>query len=226
MDSTENKTQNQPTLFTKKQKKTCRVYIDGFNLYHGAIKGTSHKWLDLQKYFRLLRPDENVVQVNYFTAMMHGPQGVRQAAYLAALATTPTVNVVLGKYKTKRVYCNVPSCIHAGDRRFATWEEKRTDVNIAIKLLDDAYQNKADVFVVISGDSDLVSAFHQVKHRFPKKTIAVYIPARDPVRGAAVEIRAAADKHKTLPQALLQHSHFAATLPDGDGGTITKPPEW
>ena len=24
-----------------------RVYIDGFNLYYGAVKGTSFKWLDL-----------------------------------------------------------------------------------------------------------------------------------------------------------------------------------
>jgi hypothetical protein len=22
------------------------VYIDGFNLYYGAVKGTPHKWLD------------------------------------------------------------------------------------------------------------------------------------------------------------------------------------
>ena len=24
------------------------VYIDGFNLYYGAVKGTRHKWLDLE----------------------------------------------------------------------------------------------------------------------------------------------------------------------------------
>jgi hypothetical protein len=23
------------------------VYIDGFNLYYGCLKGTPHKWLDL-----------------------------------------------------------------------------------------------------------------------------------------------------------------------------------
>ena len=32
------------------------VYIDGFNLYYGALKGTAYKWLDLDRYFRMLRP--------------------------------------------------------------------------------------------------------------------------------------------------------------------------
>jgi hypothetical protein len=25
------------------------VYVDGFNLYYGALKGTKFKWLDLKK---------------------------------------------------------------------------------------------------------------------------------------------------------------------------------
>jgi hypothetical protein len=25
-----------------------RVYIDGFNLYYGLLRGTPHKWLDLE----------------------------------------------------------------------------------------------------------------------------------------------------------------------------------
>ena len=34
------------------------VYIDGFNLYYGALKGTAHKWLDINALFRnILRPE-------------------------------------------------------------------------------------------------------------------------------------------------------------------------
>ena len=31
------------------------VYIDGFNLYYGALKGGPYKWLDLERFFRRLR---------------------------------------------------------------------------------------------------------------------------------------------------------------------------
>jgi len=40
--------------------KTSNVYVGGFNLYYGALKDTRHKWLDLQKVFERLRPDDDV----------------------------------------------------------------------------------------------------------------------------------------------------------------------
>jgi hypothetical protein len=34
------------------------VYVDGFNLYYGALKGTKYKWLDLKALFSaVLRPE-------------------------------------------------------------------------------------------------------------------------------------------------------------------------
>lgn len=44
------------------------AYIDGFNLYFGALKGTPYRWLDVAKMCeRLLRKDD-VTRVRYFTA--------------------------------------------------------------------------------------------------------------------------------------------------------------
>ena len=31
-----------------------RVYVDGFNLYYGALKGTKFKWLNLVELARVL----------------------------------------------------------------------------------------------------------------------------------------------------------------------------
>ena len=42
------------------------VYIDGFNFYYGAVRGTPHKWLDLEACFRRLCPDDDLVCVHYF----------------------------------------------------------------------------------------------------------------------------------------------------------------
>ena len=202
------------------------VYIDGFNLYYGALRGGPDKWLDLQRYFSRLRPDDDLQQVRYFTARIVGPSSSNQEAYLRALETLPLVTTYLGKFKTKRVVCRATACTFQGDRRFPTPEEKRTDVNIAITMLDDAYQNNCDRLVVVSGDSDLVPAVNMVKSRFPEKEVVVYVPSRSPIRGAAVELRSAADKDRGLPLALLGRSQLPPQVSDGMGGWISKPPSW
>jgi hypothetical protein len=35
------------------------VYIDGFNLYYGAVKGTPYKWLDLKSVCQKLLDPHN-----------------------------------------------------------------------------------------------------------------------------------------------------------------------
>ena len=70
-------------------------------------------------------------------------------------------------------------------------------MHIAVRMLADAYQDHADRFILVSGDSDLVPAVTTIKEQFPDKEIIVYIPSRNPARGAAVELRAAADKHRS-----------------------------
>lgn len=84
------------------------VYVDGFNLYYGALKGTAHRWLDLVRFCRLMLPTNDVERINYYTALV-GPrfgdpgQPVRQQLYLRALRTLPQVRVHLGHYLSHRV---------------------------------------------------------------------------------------------------------------------------
>ena len=129
------------------------VYVDGFNLYYGALRGSLFKWLNLQRYFQLFRPHDQLQQIRYFSALISGPTQPNQLTYLQALETLPLVEVVLEKFKEKRLRCGVHHCAFAGARLFPAMEEKRTDVNIAVYMLDDAYQNLADHFILISGDS-------------------------------------------------------------------------
>lgn len=202
------------------------VYVDGFNLYYGALKGSRNKWLNLERYFRLIRPHDDLVAVRYFTALIAGPDVVLQSEYLRALATQPLIEIILGRFKAKRVQCRVGPCAFRGDRMFPAQEEKHTDVNIGVRLLDDAYQNLCDRFIVVSGDSDLVPALRMVKTRFPEKELVVYVPSKNPTRGAAVEMRASADKHRDLPLGAIEKAQFPNSLSDGGGGTITKPSSW
>ncbi len=202
------------------------VYVDGFNLYYGAVKGTPHKWLDLAKFFQFLRPHDSIEKIRYFTALVTGPTRLNQEAYWQALATTPVVEIIPGKFKNKRVPCGLATCTHPGKRIFEVPEEKRTDVNIAVYMLDDAYQDACDNFVLVSGDSDLVPAIRMIRTRFPTKQITVYVPAQNPVRGYAVELRSAAQRDRDLPLNLLPRAQFDAQLPDGSGGHINKPASW
>jgi uncharacterized LabA/DUF88 family protein len=205
------------------------VYIDGFNLYYGVLKFSKEKWLNIERFFVLLRPHDTIQKIRYFTALSSGGKSADQLAYLQAIETLPLVNVVRGRYKNKSVKCQVrqPACtISDKDRIFNIPEEKRTDVNIAVSMLDDAYQNLCDHLIVVSGDSDLVPAVNMVKTRFPGKTVTVYVPSRNPVRGAAVELRAAADKDRDLPLNVLKRAQLPASIPDGSGGYINKPSSW
>ncbi|NLE39548.1 MAG: NYN domain-containing protein [Pirellulaceae bacterium] len=204
----------------------CIVYIDGFNLYYGALRGGRHKWLNLERYFRLLLPNDDIQQIRYFTAKVVGASAANQAAYLSALETLPLVDIVLGKFKAKQIQGMCPACPFPDPQYFSTFEEKRTDVNIALWMLNDAHHDLCDRMVLVSGDSDLVPAIAMVKEQHPEKVIIVYIPARNATRGAAVELRAIADKDRLLPLQILKASQFPTQVVDGSGRVIEKPNGW
>ncbi len=76
------------------------VYIDGFNLYYGSLKGQPYKWLNLERMSELLLPSFEVKRIRYFTARVkERPDDtlapVRQNAYLRALETLPKVDIHL-----------------------------------------------------------------------------------------------------------------------------------
>ena len=101
-----------------------RVYVDGFNLYYGALKGTPFKWLDPVRLTSLLLPREHEIdRLRYFTARVSGkldPRApARQRVYLKALATLPEVEIHFGRFLAKtawRPLANLP----LADRRIET----------------------------------------------------------------------------------------------------------
>src|SRR5438046_9627545 len=114
------------------------VYIDGFNLYYGAVRGSAHKWLNLPRFFQLLRPHDNIVKVHYFTALVDGPTRPNQEVYLRVLGTLPLVNIILAKFKKKQVRYSNSANTFAGKRYFDVQEEKQCDDNCAIFTSDRA----------------------------------------------------------------------------------------
>ena len=86
-----------------------RVYVDGFNLYYGALKDTPFKWLNpVTLAYQLLPAGHSVTKLKYFTAAVSGipdPDApARQQVYLSALATLPEVEVIRGKFLSKTIW--------------------------------------------------------------------------------------------------------------------------
>ena len=63
-----------PLLFWTIPIKTS-VYVDGFNLYYGAVKDTSYKWLDISRMCQLLLPKHQITRIKYFTARVSARSG-------------------------------------------------------------------------------------------------------------------------------------------------------
>lgn len=146
-------------------------YIDGFNVYHSIERHHSDcKWLDLHKMVRSVVPvSSQINHVHYFSALAHHrPDKVkRHEIYIDALKATG-VNIVLGKFKPKERYCRLCHRIFTGH------EEKRTDVNIAIKIVEDAFDNCFDSAILVSGDTDFVPIVTFLKKRFPENELACF----------------------------------------------------
>jgi uncharacterized LabA/DUF88 family protein len=193
-----------------------------------------YRWLDLDLFVRRLRPSDDIRKVKYFTAMVSDPTRPNQDAYLRALASRPGVEVILGNFKEKTVECSNPNCPGQPKkvRRFKTKEEKRTDVNIALHMLDDLYQKRCDRFVLISGDSDLVPAIELLSARMSTATVNVYIPvpigsasgARE--RSYKNELRTVSTTVKELPSQLLRHSLLPDPVVLPDSTTLSMPAGW
>ena len=98
-----------------------RVYVDGFNLYYGALKGTPFKWVDPVRLAALLLPREYVIdRLRYFTARVSGkvdPRApARQRVYLKALATLPEVEFQYGRFLSKTAWRPLANLPIAGRR--------------------------------------------------------------------------------------------------------------
>jgi hypothetical protein len=103
------------------------VYIDGFNLYYGAVKGTPYKWLDLAVLCTRLFPRNQIHRIRYFTAIVDArppdlQQPVRQQTYLRALHTLPNLSVHLGSFRTRPVRMTLVHPPRRGAKTAEVWK--------------------------------------------------------------------------------------------------------
>ncbi len=185
------------------------LYVDGFNLYYGAVKGTPHKWLDLKAAFTAILPDPHrIIAIKYFTAGVSGKldprQPIRQQTYWRAVSL-PLVEPV-GVRRVEKVLKT---------------EEKGSDVSLAVHLLNDAWLDAYDCPVVVSNDSDLAEAMHLVRTHHPGKRLGLIFPRESGHPSRELVKHAHFVKH--LGSTVLAASQMPSAIP---GTTIRKPAGW
>lgn len=85
------------------------VYVDGFNLYYGALKKRPEcRWLDIKTLCEkhLIKNGQTLAFIKYFTATVKSrpanpDQPKRQAEYIRALKTIPNLTVIKGQYQER-----------------------------------------------------------------------------------------------------------------------------
>ena len=160
--------------------KRVYVYIDGFNLYNGAVKDKpQYKWLDLMAFSKRLMGGDNVLKVKYFTAKVLGfRKQKRQQIYWDALRhlyNKDKFEIVEGFFRidskkrpiTLYQFNKLNNCTTNNYIWILNSTEKCTDVNLAIHIINDAWKNLYDKALIISNDSDLIGAIKLVKGENP-----------------------------------------------------------
>jgi hypothetical protein len=212
----------------------ANVYVDGFNLHYGQLKGRRGvKWLNLETLCGLLLPDVQVKRIRYFTARVRPRPGdrsvhVRQDAYLRALGTLPKVTIHLGHFLTNETKMPLahPPAVGPTTVTVIKTEEKGSDVNLATYLLVDAFRGDADTFVIVSNDSDLTEPLRIVRHELGMN-VGILNP--HDVASRALQ-RCSPTFTKQIRRGALAASQFPSvvryTKPDGTPGKVRRPAGW
>ena len=115
--------------------------------------------------------DCKISKIRYFTAKVipsDSNPGVRQRqdVYLRALRTIPEIEIHFGLFKKQNVKGKLlaeGNSLHEQIVKISKFEEKGSDVNIATFMLVDCFQNKCDVPILLSNDSDLTGPLKYIK---------------------------------------------------------------
>ena len=188
-------------LETPKALKTS-IYIDGYNLYYGRLRGTQYKWLDVVALFsritRSIEPHSQIISVKFFTApalpkfSRHGKESMRaQNDYHRALeAKYPNkFEKVLGSHVYEKDGTKMPVYVEGNlfdkDNTVRVWRlvEKKTDVNLALSMYRDASKRALDQVVLISNDADTEPAISALMEDFPALKIGMIIPRGPQISG-------------------------------------------
>lgn len=196
--------------------------MDGFNLDNGVHEATGRRdlWLDLERLLRSMfaaGSGEELVAVHYFTAAVTGPGRARQSTYLRALqAHGRCTTVHEGRFQRKTQRCRV-----CGAER-STYEEKESDVGLAVAMAVGAAQHTYDKAFLVSGDSDMLPAVRAVRAVAPgTPVVAVFPPKR-----SSHDLEQGVDATLRMFDRLPRRHQLPREVTTSNGDLLRRPDHW
>jgi uncharacterized LabA/DUF88 family protein len=167
-------------------------YIDGMNFYEASKDKRWYPagWCNWTESIAQYCPGSQV-KVRYFTTQYTGlskARALRQKLHLLAMEQVAHAEIVYGSCRERSLTC--PQCKSAITCRCgcnSRLVEKMTDVNIAVRLVEDAIDQAFDRAYIVSGDVDLLPGVQAALRRNGQCQIALLWP---PDTVAAEEFRA------------------------------------
>lgn len=208
--------------------------IDGFNVYHaldsrsryGGFPYHKYKWIDYWKLASCFVPTTDSIQeVLWFTAEASWKGRVADGKRdrhrrLRRANEDQGVKVVDGFFRQIERTCNL-QCPRARIK-YKAYEEKRTDVAIAVTLVRLAYQAAYDKVVIISADSDLIPAIQEAKTAHETGQIINVVP----IERRAEALKPYVDQQIRMTTHHLCRCQFQASITLRNGKTVTQPSGW
>jgi len=199
------------------------IYIDGFNFYYLALKYSNFKWLDFKALFDNLLPKNEIVKIKYFTANVSGTydkqQPIRQEAYFKALKESISeIEIIKGYFQTHKVRMPLARNPKKNVEVLKT-EEKCTDVNLAVHLVNDGWKKKYECALLVSNDGDMTEAMRIVNDEL-KLTIGLAVPGKTIISNSLLKYTTFI---KRIRKNLLRNSQLPDPIPNTN---IYKPKEW
>lgn len=222
------------------------VYIDGLNLYYGALKDTPYRWLDLKllsNNWLQKTPYKqcDITDIKYFTSRAIGKPSIVQnqqsqkkqrsdlynmraeKRYLDALeAHIEELEIIYGTHVQHTAYAYAKK---TGKRvEVFTIEEKETDVHLACSLLNDAYMARYDCAAIVTSDTDMSPALALLKKHHPHKKVIILNPYVAVKSKTPQKLEKYCDFSAKIRKSVLAQSQLPPTVEDKKTGKIIKKP--
>lgn len=232
-----------------------RVYVDGYNLYYGCLKGTPHKWLDPLSLFERILPTVTAtieqigtvkselddLAVKFFTAPIlekaaKASDSLRcQEKYHKALNKhlRGRIEIVKGYYslteaRAKVIDANDPKKWPRDCVEIPVWklEEKQSDVNLSVNAVADAMAGGIEHVVIVTNDTDIEPALKMIRAH-TKAAVGLIVPTTDHQRQPNISLVQHAHWVRShITDEELHASQLPFVVPDGKKAAISKPESW
>lgn len=232
-----------------------RIYIDGYNLYYGCLKGTPYKWLDLLTLFeRIIQSSATGLANNQKLVPTLLPDAVRfctalileqaasaddsvqcQERYHSALRKHQVgrIEIIKGYYSLTKARAKLidPSDEKKWPRdcqhQADIWklEEKQTDVNLALHAFKDAITGEVDHVVVVTNDTDIAPALSMIRSS-TDVAVGLVIPTTDHLRYPNTDLAKHAHWVRShITVDELKEAQLPRVIPGGRN-PVVKPDSW